>query len=76
MPKKMLIDAGHREETRVVVIEGRANHQLSAASEVKSLEPGSYFGSTGKASHQVSVDAKEPCVLYVRSEGKFNVTSE
>lgn len=66
----------HGTTIRVVVIEGRATHHSSGASEVKSLEPGSYFGSTGKASHQLTIDVKEACVLYVRSEGRFNVINE
>lgn len=66
----------HGATFRVVVIEGRAKHHLSGATDVKLLEPGSYFGSAGKTSHQLTIDAKEACVLYIRSEGRFDVTNE
>ncbi len=54
---------------RAVVIEGQTS--IKAGDETKSLLAGSYFGSDGEASHQVSCDAE--CLVYVRSEGKFEV---
>jgi len=58
---------------RAVVIQGQPSHQLSGESEVKNLEPGSYFGSKGESVHQVSCEAEEECIIYVRAEGKFGV---
>lgn len=58
-----------------VVIQGRPKHQVPGKSDVKTLEPGGYFGSTGDVSHQVSCDVGEACVIYVRTEGTFDVTA-
>ena len=37
------------------------------------MEPGSYFSSKGEAAHQVSCEAGDECIVYVRIEGKFDV---
>ncbi|MDJ0951432.1 MAG: DUF4437 domain-containing protein [Alphaproteobacteria bacterium] len=58
---------------RAVVIQGQTSHQLSGESDVSNLEPGSYFGSTGETVHQVSCEADDACIIYVRTEGKFDV---
>ena len=59
---------------RAVVIQGQTSHRLPGESDVNNLEPGSYFGSTGETVHQVSCEAGEDCIIYVRTEGKFDVT--
>ena len=56
-----------------VVVRGRPHHQLPGKTNVKALEPGSYFGSKEEAVHQVSCEAGEDCIIYVRLEGKFDV---
>ena len=38
------------------------------------MEPGSYFSSRGDSVHLISSEAGEECILYVRMEGKFEVT--
>ncbi len=58
---------------RVVTIQGRASIQLSGESETHSLDPGSYFGSQGQAAHQLSCDSDEECVLYLHTEGKYQL---
>ena len=58
---------------RAVVIQGQTYHQVSGRSDVNNLEPGSYFGSKGEAVHQVSCEAEPACILYVHTEGKFDV---
>ena len=58
---------------RVVTIQGQASIQLSGESETHSLAPGSYFGSQGKAVHQLSCDSDEECVLYLHTEGKYEL---
>ncbi|MEM9805886.1 MAG: DUF4437 domain-containing protein [Cyanobacteria bacterium P01_D01_bin.56] len=58
---------------RAVLIQGRSNYSLPGKTDVKSLEPGSYFGSNGQAIHQVSCESSEECVIYVREEGKFDI---
>ena len=61
---------------RAVVIKGQPQYQVPGKTDVKTLEPGSYFGSKGESVHQVSSEAEEECIIYVRSEGKFNVTPD
>lgn len=56
-----------------VVIQGQAQYQVSNETDVKTLVPGSYFGSKGKSVHQVSSKAGEESIIYVRTDGKFDV---
>lgn len=58
---------------RAVVIEGQPEYIAFRGKETKNLEPGSYFGSSGKTEHKVFCQAGEECILYVRAEGKFDV---
>jgi quercetin dioxygenase-like cupin family protein len=55
-----------------VVIKGQPQYQVSQAG-VKTLEPGSYFSSGGESVHQVSSNAKEESLIYVRTNGPFKV---
>ncbi len=55
---------------RAVVIKGQPKY---FGDEVQILEPGSYFGSKGAAMHQVSSSAGEETVIYVRTNGKYEV---
>ena len=54
---------------RGVVITGRLDYQDS---ESKTLEPGSYFGSSGVSSHQLSCGPDEECVVYIRTNGAYS----
>ena len=63
----------HGSTFRAVVIQGRPNCQVQGETNVKTMEPGSYFSSKGKAAHQVSCEAEEECIIYVRSKGNFDV---
>lgn len=63
----------HGSTLRAVVTQGRLNHQLPDESGVKSVEPGSYFDAEGASVHQVSCPAEEACILYVRTQGKFDI---
>ncbi len=63
----------HGSTFRAVVIKGQLQYQVSKT-DVKTLEPGSYFSSKGESVHQVTSEAEEDCIIYVRSAGKFNVT--
>ena len=58
---------------RVVTIQGQASIQLSGESETHSLAPGSYFASQGEAAHQLSCDSDEECILYLHTEGKYQL---
>ncbi len=63
----------HGSTFRAVVIKGQPQYQLPGKTDVKNLKPGSYFGSKGESVHQISSQAEEECIIYVRSEGKFKV---
>lgn len=60
---------------RAVVIEGQPELKLPNETEVRPLTPGSYFVSHGETTHRISCGAEEGCLLYIRSKGKFKVTS-
>ncbi|MEW8396452.1 MAG: DUF4437 domain-containing protein [Candidatus Thiodiazotropha sp.] len=57
---------------RAVVIKGQPEYQVSET-EVKTLEPGSYFGSVGTPIHNVSSMGGEESVLYIRTNGNYEV---
>lgn len=64
----------HGSDFRAVVIKGAPQYEMGEA-ESKTLEPGSYFSSQGEpAIHQVS--SKVETVIYVRTNGKYNVISK
>ncbi len=63
----------HGSNFRAVVIKGQPQYQVQGASEIKTLEPGSYFGSKGGSVHQVSSKVGEESIIYVRTDGKYDV---
>ncbi|MEM1253349.1 MAG: DUF4437 domain-containing protein [Cyanobacteria bacterium P01_H01_bin.21] len=63
----------HGSTFRAVVIQGQLNHLLSSETDAKTLQPGSYFGSEEETVHQVSCKTGEECIIYVRTEGEFDV---
>ncbi len=66
--RKML---NNKTKFRAVLIQGRIKLMLSEETNIKTLEPGSYFSSKGSV-YQVSCDSGEDCILYLRSEGIFD----
>ncbi len=58
---------------RAVVIQSQPQYQVPSETDVKTLVPGSYFSSKGESVHQVSSKAKEESIIYVRTDGKFDV---
>ena len=58
---------------RAVVIQGQPQYQVPNETKGKTLEPGSYFSSKGESVHQISCEAEEECIIYVRVEGKYDV---
>ena len=58
---------------RAVVIKGQPQY---LGTDVKTLDPGSYFGSKGEAVHQISSNAAEESIIYVRTDGKYKVVPE
>jgi gentisate 1,2-dioxygenase len=62
----------HGSTFRAVVIKGLPQYKMKA--EVKALEPGSYFSSQGgSAVHHISSTAGEESIIYVRTDGKYDV---
>ena len=57
-----------------VLIQGRLRHDVRGKSGKRTLEPGSYFGSTGNVEHRIACDADTDCVIYVRTEGTFDIS--
>lgn len=64
----------HGASLRAVVIDGRLSYWVHGETSVQTLEPGSYFSSKGAVLHRVSPEAHEGCIIYVRAEGKLDVT--
>lgn len=65
----------HGSTFRAIVIQGLPQYQVPGKTYIKTLEPGSYFGSKGESVHQVSSKAGEVSIIYVRTIGKFDVIS-
>lgn len=54
-----------------VVIKGQPQYLGTG---IQTLEPGSYFGSKGESVHQISSKAGEESIIYVRTDGKYEIT--
>jgi hypothetical protein len=63
----------HGSTFRAVVIKGQPQYQLPGETDVETLEPGSYFGSKGQSVHQISSQAEKESIIYVRTDGKYDV---
>ncbi len=63
----------HASTFRAVVIKGQPQYQVPGETDVKTLESGSYFSSKGESVHQVSSEAGEESIIYVRTDGKYDV---
>ena len=55
-----------------VIIKGMPQYEMSKK-DVKTLEPGSYFSSEGETVHKVSSAYKEETIIYVRTNGKYDI---
>jgi len=62
----------HGSTFRAVVIQGQPQYQVSTT-DIKTLEPGSYFSSKGDTMHQVSSKAGKESIIYVRTNGKYEI---
>ena len=63
----------HGSTFRAVVIKGQPQYQVPGETDVKTLEPGSYFSSKGESVHQVSSEAGEESIIYVRTDSRYDV---
>lgn len=60
---------------RAVVIEGQPSYIALKGTDIKNLEPGSYFSSKGRSTHQLTLDSEAESIIYVRTNGKFDIIS-
>ena len=63
----------HGSVFRAVVVKGQPDYQVSKK-EAKTLEPGSYFSSEGESVHRISSTAEEESIIYIRTNGKYEIT--
>lgn len=59
-----------------IIIQNKLAYQEPNSKDAKELDPGSYFYSEGKSKHQLSVDPKRECLLYIRTNNDYKVVSE
>lgn len=57
---------------RAVVVKGQPQY---FGTDIKTLDPGSYFGSLGESVHQISSKAGEESIIYIRTDGRYEITS-
>ena len=63
----------HGSTFRAVVIKGQPHYRMPGEADVTTLEPGSYLGSKGESVHRISSKAGEESIIYVRTNGKYEV---
>lgn len=63
----------HGSNFRAVVIHGEAKY---LENDIKTLTPGSYFGSSGEMEHALKIESKDTNIIYIRTNGKFEVVPE
>jgi hypothetical protein len=56
-----------------VIIQGEATYEMPQNKEIKSLDAGSYFGSTEKAFHTLSNSSENETVIYIRTNGALKI---
>ncbi len=60
----------HGSTFRAIVIQGQPQY---LGPDAKTLDPGSYFGSKGESVHRISSKAGEETIIYVRTDGRYEV---
>ncbi|NEP75604.1 MAG: DUF4437 domain-containing protein [Okeania sp. SIO2G4] len=63
----------HGSTFHAVVIQGQPQYQVTSETDLKTLVPGSYFTLKEESVHQVSSKATEESIIYIRTNGKFDV---
>jgi len=58
---------------QAVVIQGQPQLHSTDETHAKTMEPGSYFGSKGESTHQISCEDGDDCIIYVRMDGKLDI---
>ncbi|RCU45304.1 DUF4437 domain-containing protein [Corallincola holothuriorum] len=59
---------------RAVLIQGQVAYQATTDNNSVNLAPGSYFGSMGAAQHSVTTSDELESIIYIRTDGKINIT--
>lgn len=67
---------GKGSSLRAVVIRGQLEYGERVEGDAGTLDPGSYFSSEGESAHRLVCGAGSVCILYVRTEGTFEVVPE
>ncbi|MDY7007055.1 MAG: DUF4437 domain-containing protein [Cyanobacteriota bacterium] len=65
--------SSHGSTFHAVVIQGEPKYQVTSETDLKTLIPGSYFSLKEESVHQVSSEATEESIIYIRTNGKFDV---
>lgn len=60
---------------RAVMIQGAIEHQVEGEEEVSVLEAGAYFGAAENSVHQIASKEDRESIIYLRTNGKFEVVS-
>ena len=60
---------------RAVVIQGNITHQISGENTKSSLDAGTYFGAAENSTHNITVNGDQEVIIYVRTNGEFEITS-
>lgn len=68
--------AGNPSWLRAVLIDGEVSHRVEGVTSPAFLQPGSYFGAKGGAVHELTCGADAPCVLYLRTEGRYGFSAD
>lgn len=58
---------------RAVVIQGRSGFRIPGETEIVTAGPGSYFGSKTDTAQEITCQASEACLLYLRTTGEFDL---
>ncbi|CAA6676814.1 MULTISPECIES: DUF4437 domain-containing protein [unclassified Lentimonas] len=66
----------HGDSFRAIVVDGSLHYQMPGESSEKVLEPGSYLNAPGTAVLQLSSDASTESIVYVRTDGRYEVLPE
>ncbi|MFK8101170.1 MAG: DUF4437 domain-containing protein [Saprospiraceae bacterium] len=56
-----------------ILIAGEAEYFVPQSKETKSLDPGSYFTSTGKAKHEIKISKGLETIIYIRTNGELKI---
>lgn len=63
----------HGDIFHAVIIIGNATYEMPGSKEIKTLDPGSYFSSVGRAIHRISIQSGEESTVYIQTDARFGV---